>query len=536
MRIEEMMLPMRDGVRLRTRIFKPDEKDGMKSEKALPAILERTCYPHLEENSEKLGEWLTREDYLFISQYCRGTGGSEGVWEPNVNERSDGLDTIHWLSDQQWIDCIGYWGNSYLALTGWAIADQVPEKVKGMCLTHYGTDRFTSAYEKGMFRQDVLTVWTMDNAGYPITADYIESCKYMPQIEVDERLWGRPIPWYRDYITNIRREASYWQQGWWKELSQIPANVKVPLYIRSGWYDHHHGSAMKTWDNLNQESKKHSWLDIGGWNHSFIPCLEDCSTENMKRNPVLEVLDWFDLVLKQKEKPQQRVRTYVIGADQWMEQPGWPVSKLSYEKLYFHKQEQEGYAGTLSDAPLDDTVISYEYDPLDPVFSYGSESLLRNMDRNGSLKQPEPGYRKDVISLISEPLRDNRQICGKMKVHLIVSSDCTDTAFTAKVMELRANGKAYNIRSSITSLSYDLNQEYVPNSRAEVTIEMWDVVYELKAGSRIRIDIASSDFPQYHIHSNYAGLWSIQDKTRIAKQKIYCGKKNPSRIEIPISL
>mgnify|MGYP002508209432 CR=1 FL=1 len=56
---------------------------------------------------------------------------------------------------------IGYWGDSYLALTGWCMADAVPEKVKGMYLGVYGTDRFTSAYCKGLFRHDVLTSWAM---------------------------------------------------------------------------------------------------------------------------------------------------------------------------------------------------------------------------------------------------------------------------------------------------------------------------------------------------------------------------------------
>jgi hypothetical protein len=63
---------------------------------------------------------------------------------------------------------------SYLALTGWVIADLLPEKVKKMYLTHYGVFRFTSAYKAGMFRHDVLTAWTMNNAGFPVTADYFD--------------------------------------------------------------------------------------------------------------------------------------------------------------------------------------------------------------------------------------------------------------------------------------------------------------------------------------------------------------------------
>ena len=59
------------------------------------------------------------------------------------------------LDKLSWIDCMGYKGASYLALTGWAMADAVPSKVRSMYLTVYGTSRHTSAYKDGLFRQDI---------------------------------------------------------------------------------------------------------------------------------------------------------------------------------------------------------------------------------------------------------------------------------------------------------------------------------------------------------------------------------------------
>lgn len=166
-RREELMLPMQDGVRLYTEIFKP------KGLAQFPVLIQRSCYPNQQPLYEINGAELTRRGYGYVIQTCRGTGKSEGHWEPNVNERPDGRDTLQWLNDQPWAESIGYFGASYLALTGWAIADIVPPKVKGMMLTVYGTDRFKSAYEKGLFRHDVLTGWAMQNAGHPVTADVI---------------------------------------------------------------------------------------------------------------------------------------------------------------------------------------------------------------------------------------------------------------------------------------------------------------------------------------------------------------------------
>ena len=183
-RREELMLPMQDGVRLYTEIFKPE---GLAQ---FPVLIQRSCYPNQQPLYEINGAELTRRGYGYVIQTCRGTGKSEGHWEPNVNERPDGRDTLQWLNDQPWAESIGYFGASYLALTGWAIADIVPPKVKGMMLTVYGTDRFKSAYEKGLFRHDVLTGWAMQNAGHPVTADYLESCRFRPHDKVDEALWG----------------------------------------------------------------------------------------------------------------------------------------------------------------------------------------------------------------------------------------------------------------------------------------------------------------------------------------------------------
>lgn len=543
---EVRMLAMKDGVKLETYIFRPARSKGETGEEPLPVILMRSCYPSQLELYQCHGENLAKRGYAFTVQFCRGTGGSEGEWVPNINEREDGLVTVNWLNEQSWVKTIGYWGNSYLALTGWAIADKVPDKVKGMCLTHYGTDRFSSAYEKGMFRQDVLTAWAMDNAGFPVEADYLESLKYMPQAEVDEKLWGKKLEWYREWITNTRREDSYWQQGWWKELYDIPAVVKVPLYIRSGWYDHHHGSSMHTWDNLAPETKEKSWLDIGGWNHGFSPCLQDLTKDNCNNSEIQAILEWFDLVLKGQKVPHQRIRTYVIGADRWIEHSKWPEEPLEIRTLYLSEKE-EAHAGEedkeaeepgvgrlCPEGPQTGGEFTFHYDPGNPVISYGAESLLRNMQHNGSLLQPETGYREDVISFLSQPLKESIRISGKVTVKLYVSSDCTDTAFTAKLMEVRNNGKAYNIRSSITDICYDTGHDYTPGTVEMVSVDMWDIVYEIQKGSRIRIDISSSDFPQYNLHSNYAGIWALQDKYRKACQKVYWGGDCLSRVEIPI--
>lgn len=129
-------------------------------------------------------------------------------------------------------------------------------------------------------------------------------------------------------------------------------------------------------------------------------------------------------------------------------------------------------------------------------------------------------------------------ISGEINVKLYVSSDVDDTSFSAKLMEVFPDGTAVNIRGTITTLAYRNGAyrrgTYTPGEVVEINLKMWDIAWTAKSGSRLRLDISSSDFPQYAVHSNYSGIWSLQTETRIAHQTIYSGEKYPSQIELPL--
>ena len=520
---EEVWITMKDNVKLRAMLYKPI---GFHK---LPLILQRTCYPQNEPLYRIHARELAKRGYAFLYEYCRGTGGSEGIWEPNVNDRQDGLDTLEWLEQQKWVECIGYWGESYLAFTGWIMADVLTPKVRSLCLANYGTDRYVSAYEKRLFRHDVLTSWAMGNAGYDVTADYLESCKYRPHMFVDEVLWGKKLDWYRDWITNTKPEDDYWKLGFWKELKDIPSKVKVPVYISEGWFDHHLGSALKTWECLSEEVKEHSWLEVGPLDHFGQNSITSYQPQNIKRNKALPFLEWFEQTLKQKILPKKSVDLYVIGEDQWKKVPEWPYQDRRKQTLYLGGCDNGKIAEELGNRGR----FEYTYDPQNPVPSRGSEAMLHTVDEIGSLLQPEPGYRDDVITFQSNTFEQDLKIFGKTFVHLFVSTDAEDTAFTAKLMEVMEDGKAYNIRSSITTIGADMGN-YRPNTVIEVCINMWDIAWTIKKGSRLRLDISSSDFPQYAIHSNYPGVWACNDSSKKAQQTICYGSGFPSRIELEV--
>lgn len=523
---ETTKVTCRDGVELTVDIFRPATPGPY------PTIVVRCPYPQQVELWKLHGEHLNRRGYAMVCEWCRGTYTSGGTWEPNVNERNDGADLLAWCEHQDWIDVIGLWGTSYLSLTCWTVADITTPKVASICANHYGTDRFASAYQKGSFRCDVLTAWAMQNAGYPVDADYMKSALHLPQMSVDEDMWGGRLDWYRDWISHPKDADAYWDEGFWGLLKSIPSKVKVPMFIHEGWFDHHLGSALTGYAALNEQVKEHSWLRIGCWNHYFLNPLEGLEPKHLDAAEVPAALEWFDLTLKRKQTPMRQVEYYEIGSDSWHVADSWPLPSAGADEVRLYLKPGE----LTAEAPQAASAAEYDYDPANPVMTRGGEALLTTMDEIGARIQPEPGWRDDVITFESEPLDHDLHIQGAISVDLYVSSSAPDTAFTAKLMCVDPDGTARNYRTSITTIGLDTPDAapYKPGEIRRVSIDMWGICWMVPAGSRIRCDISSSDFPQYSVHTNHAGLWSEQTGTQMAHQTIHMGGATPSAVVLPV--
>lgn len=530
---EEYFIPSSDGVRLETWLYFPLHSEGPVS-----TIAVRSCYPNQEELLVKKAEAFNRRGFGFAIQWCRGTHRSEGDWVPNVHEREDGLAFMDFLQQDARILNVGYWGDSYLAMTGWCMADAVPSKVKAMCLNVYGCFRHVSAYQDGLFRQDILTSWAMENAGKMVNADYLESAAFRPQVEVDEKMWGIRLDWYRDWITHTDADDPYWEEGFWGMMKEIPSKIRIPLYIREGWYDHHLGSALCSWNALAEKTKAMSILEIGPWNHYSNVCIEHQTTKSLRNNSISGPALWFDGILRKGMEPAEEIRLYEVGGDTFEKYQEYPVP-VKESRVFYLRAGSDPINHKLTSAEgAEQSSVSYVYDPNDPVISHGAESTLHSIQENGSLLQAEVNARGDVISFVSDSLQESLHVNGQISVHLFVSSDARDTAFTAKLMEVFEDGSAYNVRGTITTLAYRNGAShrgtYRPGEIVRITLNMWDIDWLFQKGSRLRLDISSSDFPQYAVHTNHEGIWSLQKDTIIAHQTIYTGGDTPSDVILPL--
>ncbi|MBR1433680.1 MAG: CocE/NonD family hydrolase [Bacteroidales bacterium] len=528
------------GFRLSTQLYIPE------GEGPWPTVVLRTPYlPSSFKDAWPSAKEYAKRGIAYVVQRCRGTGGSEGVYEPNIYEREDGLALLQWLQGESWCKNIVLTGASYMALTCWIVADSAPSKVKGIYLHHYGVDRYLSAYSSGLFRQDILTSWAIDNAKENIRHPekdpqrmYFDELLHRPQVTMDSDMLGAELPWYRDWITHTEYTDPYWHEGVWETLRSIPPKIKIPMTIVAGHFDHHMEGTILGYEMLPEETKAKSRLIVGPWNHSYQITPDIGPTSHAKDfNLDADTFNWIHSLLVKGEEPSHEVKVYAIGADQWLALKDWPSEGGDRLSLYLDASTDSSVKNLAMKAGKNSSV-EYDYDPEDPVLSVGGETLFSSFERRGSRPQPEPLYRKDVITFMSGTFSSDYVISGQIKATVYFASDAEDTAVSFRISEVFPDGKAYNIRSGIATLAFREDKlgprgTYTPGTVVPVEISTNPVIWRIREGSRLRVDISSSDFPQYSVHSNYPGVWSEISETKVAHQKILTGRKYPSRIDLP---
>ncbi len=118
--------------------------------------------------------------------------------------------------------------------------------------------------------------------------------------------------------------------------------MRIPVFIRDGWYDHHLGSAIATYGYLSEESRAHTTLQLGPWNHGYGCALTGQPYDNLKDDSVESPMKWFETILLKKEMPAPQVLTYVCGKDQWESWDRFPVP-VQGEKTWYLDSGKSGH-------------------------------------------------------------------------------------------------------------------------------------------------------------------------------------------------
>ncbi|MCH2169465.1 CocE/NonD family hydrolase [Myxococcota bacterium] len=537
---------MRDGVGLATQLFLPEGTGPW------PTVLIRSPYDRLEIATLSWCERLVRYGYACVHQTVRGRGESGGDWEPLRNEEKDGRDTLDWLVAQPFQDGnLALLGPSYLAAVQWAVANDLPPEVKTFIPSVFTTNLYESVYQAGIFRHEAFTAWPtmMPRRGDPPDEAgnrYQQAIRHRPHIEIDEVHLGGRLPWYREWVSSPGRGMALWQEDENQRLLATPEAVEVPVLFIGGWYDVFFGPQMTDWQRL--ASRPISRFVVGPWTHigSSGPAMEFPDDEGGLMQWEL-TLDWLGHHLRGEPLGQPLgVTTYVMGENRWVTRASWPPPSDDL-RLYLHdpKAARNCTGGSLGpEPPTQPQQVHYRYDPQDPVPTRGGSGMLAFILPGfdgapaGNVWQEGLCERQDVLSFETEPLNEPLPLAGSAKVVLSVASDAADTAFNAKLVEVRADGRAVNIRDAITSLAYRNGsthpQPYTPGNTLRIEIPLWPIEWTVAAGSRLRLDISSSDFPKFHAHSNLEGPWALQDHDVVARQTLLTDPAAPSYVDLPV--
>ena len=543
--------PMRDGVNLSCDIYMPSDEPG-----PFPVLLVRTPYNNMDETFIEHGEFFVQHGYVYIIQDVRGRNDSDGDFYPIVDEFNDGHDTIEWIGAQPWCDGnVGMHGSSYLATVQWCAALLGSSYLKCVAPRAIGDDLHESGnYQGGAFGLELCVTWAFW-AGEGRTWQNIERYNWpelfraLPIKDMAET-GGKDVKFLKDWIDHPDYD-DYWKAQAVKERYE---DVKVPGFQMSGWYDLFPAAVFKNFLGMREKggselARSNQKVVVGPWTHSLSKATHsgdrDFGMESMIDLRGIE-LKWYDHWLKgidngiEKEPP---IRIFVMGTNEWRDEHEWPLARTSFTPYYFHSGgSANSYFGDgvlSAQAPGDEPSDSYEYNPAFPTPTLGGSPCCRSdLTPSGAFDQRELEARSDGLVYTSEPLEQDLEVTGPVIVKMHASTDGRDTDFTAKLTDVHPDGFSWNLCDGIIRGRYRESPErqvlLEPGAVYEFTIDLLATSNVFKKGHRIRVDIASSNFPQFDRNPNTGNKFAEDAKMRVAHQQVFHDGAHPSHVILPV--
>ena len=481
----DVMVPMRDGVRLATDIYYP-ARDGVRLEGKFPAILERTPYNKGGRFHGLPGypwqPYYASHGYVCISQDTRGRFKSEGVWHMMTYDVPDGFDTARWLVEEPWSDgSFGMIGTSYVGGTQHAMALANPPALKTLVPVDAVSDAGYFGMRNGGAWELRFTNWIFSMAAPEgssaardlATREALEECalnvrNYIRNLPI--RKGDTPIrraPEYEDWIVRAMGHGendSYRKQAGLGLTHNIDAYQDIPVFLVGGWYDSWGRQTTMAYAALSKNKRGPIQMILGPWIHGSHMMSMHGDTD-FGASAALDGLEfrlrWYDRWLKGIQNGVENdapVKIFVMGSGNegtgpdgrhlhggaWRDEYEWPLARSRFTPYYLHAD------GSLKvSAPLEvSSSTGYDYDPLDPVPSTGGNvsSAMEIMQQGAwdqiggphiwnHAEEVRLSARRDVIVFVTPPLTEDIEVTGPIDVKLWDSSSALDTDFTAKLID-----------------------------------------------------------------------------------------------------
>ncbi len=498
----EAMLPLRDGVKLATDVYLPAEGKG-----PWPVVLTRT--PYGKGNNNRL--W-TDNGFVYVAQDCRGRFKSEGKYMPFMDDHLDGYDTIEWIAKQEWCNGkVGMIGGSAMGITANQASIMAPPHLTAMYVQVAPASAYQHAiYTGGVFRKEMNEQWL--------------------KAQKAEDVLSLTIQHYKDdgYL-NIREGRLHWEK------------VQVPVYNWGGWYDIFEQGNIDNFVGLQSKggglAAGNQKLMMGPWAHGQV---EEVKYPNAQPDQK-DAQRWFDYWLKgvangiMDEPP---VSYYVMGdttdpkapGNEWRTSTVWPPpAKITS----FFLQPSGKLSETLvSDAKSSST---YQYDPKAPVPTVGGALLF---GKKGPMDQRVIGARKDVLKFQTPVLDAPLEVTGQVIVELFAESDCPDTDWMAKLVDVYPDGtERLVLDNALRARFREGFDKEVLMKQGEVykfKVDLWSTSLVFNKGHRLALHLSSSNDPRFDPNPNTGKPLRADGETRVATNTIHHSRVYASRVLLPV--
>ncbi len=581
-----VMMPMRDGIRLCTDIYRP------KTDGKVPIIFSRTPYNF---NSWGDGEERTRtrqrayeavkRGYAYVVQNERGRYFSEGEWDILGTPVTDAYDAFTWMQNQAWSNGkIGLQGCSSTAEWQMEAATQNHPALAAMVPQGFGAGvgRVGGLYEQGNWyrggaHQTLFSAWlygvehdkfkpriptgaTTEDLNR--IARFYDLAPENPKVDMKKALAHLP---FSDFIKNIDGKKEIFDKmikrkpndpAWFEGgIYHDDQPIDVPAFWFVSWYDVSATPNITLFNHVRKTSKQadNQYLVIAPTLH----CRYTRATENTivgersvgdaRLNYDEQIYGFYDMLMKGESNDFKtktpRVQYYTMGSNEWQSADVWPPAAAEMTTFYLNSggdaNSLYGDGALSSTKPTTDNPDDFFYDPMNPVKSYGGNVCCTgNAIDGGSFDQRPMEARHDILVYTTEPLAEGIEVSGFIESTLYVSSDVKDTDFTIKLIDVHPDGSAYNLDETIQRVryreGYDKEVFMEKGNVYKVDLTPMSTSNFFKKGHSIRVEISSSNFPRFTRNLNTGGDNYNESEGVIAHNKVHHSAEHPSQIRLPI--
>lgn len=514
-------VPMRDGIKLGTDIYRPFWNNPILK---APVLVQRTPYER-DWDDTYLTLICDVMGYALMVQNLRGYGDSEGepmvFWTDGWGDLQDGYDAIEWVASRNWCDGkVGMIGASAHGMTQYYAAGALPPHLVCCAPMVAAPNLYRDCgFTGGEFRKALVETW----------------------------LQGVGTPWLIDSVCNHPNYDSKWIVV---DLCQKYNVANYPMYHIDGWYDMYTDGVLEAFSEL-QKNFHNQKLFIGPWGHGSWGTREQGDLVYPPNAEVDELsfinmlLDWYDYWIQEGggPVPAPKVKFYLMGDcdtedttnwNHWVEADTWPLPQVEYKNYYLRESH---LLDTI--APAISAIDTFAYDPANPCTTYGGREYIGLTHGYGPIDQRPIENRSDVLVFSTPPFGQPLTVIGKLKFVLYAASDRYDTDWTIRVADVYPDGRSILVTDNILMArhryGFDREDSLIPNVLDTFNIDLWSTAQVFNAGHRLRVIIASSNYPRFEKNPNTGAPFQRDDPNfLVAIQKVYRTPIYASYLELPV--